>query len=159
MTGSLQLQEYPGEIVRLSCPKCARVGLRIAAAAVSGTTAVRLFNPALNNWTIIVWVSAGHQRNRRAGYLAGATDMKRAGRHGKIACFISSRSFQRASSERLSASSFFFVRCGNKPNHCYVSYDKYPNSACLAPGLDRAYSAIRVGKGGGRRGSGHARRR
>jgi hypothetical protein len=54
---------------------------------VSGTTAacaLRLFNPALNNWTIIVWVSAGHQRNRRAGYLAGATDMKRAGRHGKL---------------------------------------------------------------------------
>jgi hypothetical protein len=26
MTGSLQLREYPGEIVRLSCPKCGRTG-------------------------------------------------------------------------------------------------------------------------------------
>jgi len=26
MTGSLQLREYPGEIIRLSCPKCGRAG-------------------------------------------------------------------------------------------------------------------------------------
>jgi hypothetical protein len=26
MTGSLQLREYPGEIVRLSCLKCGRAG-------------------------------------------------------------------------------------------------------------------------------------
>jgi hypothetical protein len=26
MTGSLQLHEYPGEVVRLSCPKCGRSG-------------------------------------------------------------------------------------------------------------------------------------
>jgi hypothetical protein len=26
MTGSLQLREYPGAIVRLSCPKCGRAG-------------------------------------------------------------------------------------------------------------------------------------
>jgi hypothetical protein len=26
MTGSLQLQEYPGDIVRLSCPKCSSAG-------------------------------------------------------------------------------------------------------------------------------------
>jgi hypothetical protein len=26
MTGSLQLHEYPGEIVRLSCPKCGPAG-------------------------------------------------------------------------------------------------------------------------------------
>ena len=26
MTGSLQLREYSGEIVRLSCPKCGRAG-------------------------------------------------------------------------------------------------------------------------------------
>src|SRR5262249_19171107 len=26
MTGSLQLREYPGEIVRLSCAKCGRAG-------------------------------------------------------------------------------------------------------------------------------------
>jgi hypothetical protein len=26
MSGSLQLVEYPGEIVRLSCPKCGRAG-------------------------------------------------------------------------------------------------------------------------------------
>jgi hypothetical protein len=26
MTGSLQLHEYPGELVRLSCPKCGRSG-------------------------------------------------------------------------------------------------------------------------------------
>jgi len=26
MTGSLRLREYPGEIVRLSCPKCGRAG-------------------------------------------------------------------------------------------------------------------------------------
>jgi hypothetical protein len=26
MTGSLLLREYPGELVRLSCPKCGRAG-------------------------------------------------------------------------------------------------------------------------------------
>jgi len=26
MTGSLQLREYPGDMVRLSCPKCGRSG-------------------------------------------------------------------------------------------------------------------------------------
>jgi hypothetical protein len=26
MNGSLQLHEYPGDIVRLSCPKCGRAG-------------------------------------------------------------------------------------------------------------------------------------
>jgi hypothetical protein len=26
MSGALQLREYPGEIVRLSCPKCGRSG-------------------------------------------------------------------------------------------------------------------------------------
>jgi hypothetical protein len=26
MTGSLQLRDYPGDLVRLSCPKCGRAG-------------------------------------------------------------------------------------------------------------------------------------
>jgi hypothetical protein len=26
MTGSLQLREYPADVVRLSCPKCGRFG-------------------------------------------------------------------------------------------------------------------------------------
>src|SRR5262245_7341515 len=58
------------------------------------------------------------EKARGPAGLAGAPDMKRAGRHGKIRCFIPSRSFQRLIRNFVSEQ-VFFVRCGNKRHHCY----------------------------------------